>query len=64
MIGASICERAIGEAGLRVLASEWGGTRPDAAGSRTGSEQPRPADADAAPVREGRMVTARRGAAT
>jgi hypothetical protein len=64
MIGAGISERAISEAGLRTLASEWGGTRPDAAGSRTGSEQPRPADADAAPLREGRIVSARRGAAT
>lgn len=64
MIGAGISERAIGEAGLRMFASEWGGTRPDAAGSRTGAARPRLASADAAPVREARMVTARRGAAT
>lgn len=64
MIGAGISERAIGEAGLRTLASEWGGTRPDAAGSRTGDERPRALPRDMAPVRERRGITARRGAAT
>lgn len=64
MIGAGISERAIGEAGLRTLASEWGGTRPDAAGSRTAGERPQRAQADAVPAREGRIVSARRGAAT
>jgi hypothetical protein len=62
MIGAGISERAVGEAGLRTLASEWGGARPDAAGGRTGSEAPRGARGAATPARERRGITARRGA--
>jgi hypothetical protein len=36
MIGASIGARPIGEAGLRALASEWGGARPGGAGTLSG----------------------------
>jgi|CXWL01.1.fsa_nt_gi hypothetical protein len=49
MIGAAIASRAVGEVGLRELASEWGGNRPVAAGSRAGG----PVRA----VRDGRTVT-------
>ena len=35
MIGAPISSRALSDAGLRELASEWGGNRPAASGSRS-----------------------------
>lgn len=52
MIGSPISARAIGDAGLRHLASEWGGNRPAAAGSRSGGAQ--------RPVRDARTVRPQR----
>lgn len=52
MIGAAIASRAVGDAGLRALASEWGGNRPQAAGSRS--------DGSVRAVREQRVMTPRR----
>lgn len=49
MIGAAIASRAMGDAGLRTLPSEWGGNRPQAAGSRS--------DGPVRAVRDGRTVT-------